>query len=1264
MLGQYTELSVAYLTKRKGLFWLCLLAVVGFLLVGISRLKIDNDFYSVFPRGKEFSSFNKILAENNLNKQLTFSFRSSDDLDQNSEHLEHFRALLIEHFPTEISHIQLYRQVDELALINYLQSASIAHLDSSDYEKIRHKINTDSLSEKLKGIKQQLTGPNSFFLASYFAKDPLGLLSQKMNTFRVESDSSTYAVEDGVVYSADKKRVFFFADLEVSSSDSKKLKQFDSDLHKLLSEQETSLDIDVFGIYQVSLANIEQIRKDTFLASALCLSLILILLISYYRSVSIPFFFLLPTLFGMLSGLGLTGFFHPEINAISIATASVLLGIALDYSFHFYTHYKHSGNLLQTVRQIVSPMLLGNFTTIIAFMALLYTRSTILQDFGRIALFTLLGTALFTLFALPVILSNKKFPFHIKRNEKLEKKISPFVFRILLFFTVGFTAFCLLKAQGINFDSDIRHLAYHPSFLKEKEKQYTGIHPQHEKRLSIFAYGKTIEQAKQTSEAIYEHLTDKKELLGLSEILSPSPYLISEDRWNTKQKEWHNFWAKHSNIKSELTLQASTLGFSAKAFTPFFKSIDSLENIQKSGEELLTQLGMQALVHSGETNYSIITSVITPLDKLDDLKVHLNAIPNVFVFDMGDITSEMLTLVQEDFNFLLYFSSLLVFVSLLVVYGRIELAIFAFFPMLLAWIWILGFTSLFGISFNFVNIIITTFIFGLGDDFSIFITDGLIQKYRTNRNSLHPYKSAIIMSGITTIIGTGVLIFAGHPAIHSIALVSVIGISTILGITLYIQPGIFQWLITNRVERKQNPITFFNALYTFIIYVLFTFWISLLFIFLTLFIFLFPLKKRKKQVVSSYLLSFWAKITCLLALRKNIKKFYSEQNVQGSIIISNHSSFLDIVILLSLFPRSKMMVKRWVYTTPILRFFIRYFDYLPAEEGIDEHIIRAKKHLNDGYSIIIFPEGTRSKSGDIQRFHKGAFALSKRLDVPILPVLLVGMHEINKKHDQMIRFGTIFIEFLAQIRPIQDENERHYMLRVQAIMREQFIKNTQQHLTIKHWTPFLIQNYIFKGSILEWYVRIKLRLEQTNFLYYDSLIGDRAIIYDIGCGYGYLSYYLHYRNSQRQITGIDYDEDKILTAQHAIKKNNNIDFKHIDIKKFEFSPCDTVIFHDVLHYLSPEEQQVVLQKAVNSLTKNGLLLIRDTITDTGNCITTSKRIEWFSTQFFRFNKTKNNLYFLTIRAIQHIATENHLTMNILPQSKRTSSLLFILKKEN
>ncbi|MEZ4891219.1 MAG: 1-acyl-sn-glycerol-3-phosphate acyltransferase [Crocinitomicaceae bacterium] len=270
-------------------------------------------------------------------------------------------------------------------------------------------------------------------------------------------------------------------------------------------------------------------------------------------------------------------------------------------------------------------------------------------------------------------------------------------------------------------------------------------------------------------------------------------------------------------------------------------------------------------------------------------------------------------------------------------YGRIELAMFAFLPMMLSWVWIIGITNFFDIRFNFINIILTTFIF-CHDDYSIFITDGLLQHYKTKKDSISSYKSAA--SGITTIIGTGVLIFAKHPSIHSIAIISTLGIATIMFITLLVQPGVFHWFITRRTAKKRGPITFFTVIYSILLYTYFFLGSMFLSVLLIVFVLPFPIKKVKKQQFMNYLISKLAKSTLYAGV--HVKKVVLNPEKldysQPSIVIANHTSFLDILAVLMLHPKTIIMVKSWVYNSPIFGVFIRYAGYIFVEKGTDTNI--------------------------------------------------------------------------------------------------------------------------------------------------------------------------------------------------------------------------------------------------------------------------------------------------------------------------------------
>src|SRR5207249_4531846 len=124
-------------------------------------------------------------------------------------------------------------------------------------------------------------------------------------------------------------------------------------------------------------------------------------------------------------------------------------------------------------------------------------------------------------------------------------------------------------------------------------------------------------------------------------------------------------------------------------------------------------------------NVSLISSIKTTPENLKEVYATLSVFPDVTVFDRQFITNRLVQAVGQDFSFITLCSSLLVLAALFLTYGRIELAMITFLPMIISWIWILGIMSLLSIKFNIVNVILSTLVFALGDDYCIFTTDAL-----------------------------------------------------------------------------------------------------------------------------------------------------------------------------------------------------------------------------------------------------------------------------------------------------------------------------------------------------------------------------------------------------------------------------------------------------------------------------------------------------------------------------------------------------------
>ena len=167
----------------------------------------------------------------------------------------------------------------------------------------------------------------------------------------------------------------------------------------------------------------------------------------------------------------------------------------------------------------------------------------------------------------------------------------------------------------------------------------------------------------------------------------------------------------------------------------------------------------------------------------------------VRAFDLTSLNGRIASTLSADFNYIGIACSIIVFVFLWLSFGRIELAIVAFLPMAFGWIWILGLMNLCGISFNIVNIILATFIFGQGDDYTIFITEGLIKDYRNGGRILISYQKSIILSALIMFVGIGSLIIAKHPAMHSLAEVTIIGMSVVVLMAWIVPPIAFNLFV-------------------------------------------------------------------------------------------------------------------------------------------------------------------------------------------------------------------------------------------------------------------------------------------------------------------------------------------------------------------------------------------------------------------------------------------------------------------------------------
>lgn len=165
------------------------------------------------------------------------------------------------------------------------------------------------------------------------------------------------------------------------------------------------------------------------------------------------------------------------------------------------------------------------------------------------------------------------------------------------------------------------------------------------------------------------------------------------------------------------------------------------------------------------------------------------------------------------------------------------------------------------------------------------------------------------------------------------------------------------------------------------------------------------------------------------------------------IYMANHQSNFDIPVLLGYLPvQFRWLAKAELFKIPLFGRAMLGAGYVKIDrfnrQSAFESISTAARRLKDGVSVMIFPEGTRSRDGSIHKFKKGGFVMAIESGVPILPVILKGTWPIMAKSSLRINRGDVEMEIAEPIDTTGYSMERkeELMDRVRMVIHEKFDK--------------------------------------------------------------------------------------------------------------------------------------------------------------------------------------------------------------------------------
>ena len=1157
-----------FLSGKKALSIVLLLTITALCIFSALKLDYKENIADFLPSDPEKEKYTSVYEDLSNQGQITVIF-SGNDMDELMSALDDFESNWHELDTTLLVNDLRCKVNDGLVFdaIDFIRENQPLFLTDDDYKRMDSLLSEpDYVATCMQNIKRMLAFPTASIVIEGIKADPLNLYSPTLQRLTSLNATEGYRVEDEYLFNEAGNKAFAFFSSPFSGSDTKNNAVLVNLMEKVIdftSESHQDVKISAVGAPTIAVTNAQQVKNDSFLSIALAIVLIFSILMFTMARKRNLLWLGISIMLGWIFALAVIALFKTSISIIVVGIGSVIVGIAVNYPLHYLDHIKQEPNKREALKDVIQPLVIGNITTVAAFACLIFVKAEAMHDLGLFGALMLIGTILFVMIFLPLFAvspkkTHKLFVDNGKEQSEKWRKIKLYAFWPLVIITLILSYF----SGDTSFDSDLHNI----NFMTEQQKEDLALLNESLNKdgetdlIYVVAEGENLEEALENNEKILE-LAENSEFSENSIIVSgPNGLLPSIEKQQHSLENWADFWKRHADISEIAEKEAVNAGFTANAFSTFTHNIDK-QYVTKSTNEMgaLTELcKTYALQHDSLTR--IVNFVRVPIEKSEPLKQQLRqALPeNSFAFSISDVGNNLVSALSDDFDYILYVCSIVVFFFLCLSFGRLELAILAFLPLTVGWAWILGIMSLSAIKFNIVNIILATFIFGQGDDYTIFITEGLLYEYAYGKKMLKNYRNSVILSGILMFIGIGTLIFAKHPAMKSLAEVAIIGMATVVFMACYLPPIVFGWLTRKKGQLREVPLTLKRIIYTTLTLLVFFIAAFVIVTPLTLiYILLFPRTKKKRYRYHQMICVFMRIALKLLpGVKFSLENKSGEKFDKPAVIIANHQSHLDLLCVMMLHPKVVLLTTDWVWKNPIYGVIIRFAEFYPVSDGYDKNVERLQSLVKRGYSVVVFPEGTRSVTGEIIRFHKGAFQLAQALNVDILPVFIHGAHDVMPKNDFVLREGKLHVEIGQRMLANEVNSMETNALRTH--FHEFYIKHLgeirKERQDVDYVLPFVKYKYIYKGNDVERAVMVSLKKFKAHSKEFNTLNYNSIAI--TSSGYGELAWTIALLHQDTQIYAFEADEDKFLIATHTSYIPENLHFLK-DGKELE--KCDYIV---------------------------------------------------------------------------------------------------------
>ena len=798
-----------YFSNHKTLMYSILFGtLIVFLFFGL-RLHYEEDVSKLLPESSVESqlAFSSIELKDKIYLQITSADEplSPEMLGQRTDE---FVDLLFEKDSSKhlISNV-LYRMDPGMAInaLDFVIGHIPSFIDTSAYRDFDKAMEPENIHNQMWVNYEQMTEDETGEITQAIAYDPLNLRGVILGDVLL-SASGSYNIIDGHFFCPDSTVAMAYLAPAFRSLDSKSATEFSRMVKRAQKEFEVvhpDVKVHVHGDPMGSVSNATRIKSDLLVTVGISLVLILILIGLCFRSFDFLVKLLVPIFYGAAFSMACIYWLKGGMSLMALGLGAIVLGVAISYCLHVLIHHFFVGDPEKLLRDESTPVFLGCITTVGAFCSLLFTDSDLLRDFGLFASFALLGSTLFSLIFLPHFLPAIKADSHSTTFRRISKlndlpfdKKPWFLALIVIILVVG-----IIFSPKVKFDSDLRNLDYDSPALYEAEHLFNEKNNDGFFHLYFATVSTDVDEALEADKLLMVRLDSLKKAGIVHDYTDMIPKLfVTQAEQEQRIAAWNAFWTEERKNYAieQVDKGALEFGLDPMMFYEFEEMLNAEyepASLIESGVVPENLLG-NFIECNADNQYMVFTDVSMNFEQKDLVSDILVTTPKTFVLEPFYYCKSMVEIIHDDFNIAVWISSLFVLIILLVSFRNLITALLSFLPMVLSWFMVQGYMALFGLEFNLINIVISTFIFGVGVDYSIFIMEGLLSEARTgSHDMLTWHKVAIFFSAVILVMVVSSLLFAVHPAIRSIGLITLIGMASTIMISYVLQPFVFRQLM-------------------------------------------------------------------------------------------------------------------------------------------------------------------------------------------------------------------------------------------------------------------------------------------------------------------------------------------------------------------------------------------------------------------------------------------------------------------------------------